>query len=113
MNPLRGTRRRAIAAAGLLAGAVLGVVAGASPAHAATPLSVDLVCFAEGASQYDCLLDITGGTAPYSSQLSGAPADGTCRPRTFYRVTVVVTDSAGAQASDLSSFICRGGPPIR
>ena len=109
-----------VAAAALASGAAFaGLPASAAMADTAAPTG-DLRCVPQGASIFECLLGITGGTAPYSTTWSGATftetfttaAVGRCNPTKAYRISVVITDATGAQATDLAYFICKGGPPV-
>jgi len=109
-----------VAAAALASGAaVAGLPASAAMADTAAPTG-NVICVPQGASIFECQLGIAGGTAPYSTTWSGATftetfttaAVGRCTPAKAYRVTVVITDATGAQASDLAYFICKGGPPV-
>jgi hypothetical protein len=114
----RGSIRWRLAAGAVAVGAALATMPAATAAAAATPLAADVLCVPQGASVFDCFLQISGGTAPYTAAWSGAtfssPGSGTgrCQPGQRYRITVQVTDAVGTQATDTAAFICRGGPPV-
>jgi len=118
MTQRRLFRWRVTAAAVASGVALAGAPASAALADAA--LTGDLRCYPQGASIFECLVGVAGGTAPYTMAWSGATfteavtgaASGTCTPSKAYTVTVVITDAAGAQVSDLAHFICKGGPPV-
>ncbi|RSM61650.1 hypothetical protein DMB66_24350 [Actinoplanes sp. ATCC 53533] len=109
-----------VAAAALASGAAFaGLPAAAATADTVAPTG-DLICVPQGASIFECQLRIAGGTAPYSTTWSGATftetfttaAVGRCNPAKAYRISVVITDAGGAQATDLAHFVCKGGPPV-
>lgn len=100
----------------LLASAIVSV---STPAQAAT-LYVDMGCIISDGGLYTCEAYAGGGTAPYTSyrwkiqgggttQYVTGPSvyDGYCaRPNRLYTITVTVTDSRGATASDTAGFYC-------
>lgn len=109
-----------VAAAALASGAAFaGLPASAALADTAA-LTGDVTCVPQGASIFECQLRIVGGTAPYRTTWSGATftetfttaALGKCTPGKAYRISVLITDATGAQATDPAYFICKGGPPV-
>ncbi|MBV9791740.1 MAG: hypothetical protein JOZ51_26345 [Chloroflexi bacterium] len=111
---------------------VLGVLAATlavpGPAHAATLTVTDVMCYnlgseGSGGGRYGCDPFVTGGTGTYTSFVWGVRTAsnptyyfttygnlfGTCVPGRNYTITVTVTDSAGATASNFTAFQCRWG----
>ena len=99
--------------------AVFGLPAGAAQA-ASPPPAGRVLCYPQGASQVDCLLQVTAGSTQLTTTWSGMTfgqvetygAWGYCTPNRRYTITVAMVDEVGQTGTASGSFICKGGPPI-
>jgi hypothetical protein len=119
-----GTHRRRAAAVALACAVSLLGPLGAAPASAQTsvPTIANFYCESNGGSRYVCAVSSSGGVAPVTVRwfknggLMSAFNDRFvviqgCAPLSFLTISVVITDSTSASASDsIGPFRCFGGP---
>lgn len=98
---------------------VVAATSASTPAHAETLTVSNLACYAE-AGFFSCDASVSGGTGTYTSFVWGVATGATvtyynrsgpyfargCISGYSYSVSLTVTDSAGATASQGTSFYC-------
>jgi len=109
-----------VARVAAVAAGVLGLFGTVSAVPAAAdvhpPLSIGVGCIAQGDSVMECIVNISGGVAPYAihwSTTKDTSDDVTfgCFGGHLGSVFVTVTDSQQTQVSATRGYNCLGGPP--